>query len=1637
MHSFIIPLVKVDEERRLIIGRAAQSVPDKSGEIMDYVSAKPAFESWSKSFEEATGGMSKGNLRVMHGKAVAGKITDISFNDVDEAVDIVAKVVDDNEWKKVIEGVYTGFSIGGSYSKKWKDGELTRYTPKVAEISLVDSPCIPTARFFDLQKADGTVEQREFKAPEPKTFAALAKHTDAQKAKIKTVMREFEAGNLHSSSGDKVTNRNQAMAIALSEADREAKKFQTFGELRKDGRKGRDGDGDGKKDEGKRLDRGSVGAPDRLGNRYDAAAFRVKPSERGRLEARRRELEDFGVHEGLGFVVERKPSKMERQGNATGAGVGAALGLAAHRGGRSAAALMRTGRNALFGAAFGTIAGGAIGRYTNYRVHGGSERSIVLDRDAFKYPPDPTNPRDPRNKLQRAMTFGDLAKAAREPRDGDGDGIISEGKKDERRVGDSALYAAQVAGAGVAAAIGGSIGQRAGEWAAKPAARKLGRKVEAVTRLSANRVASRNKSTWMPYANVATGLFTRLSSREGKLANIATRAAVTAGGTGAGLLAGAFYGDGVGDKAARMLLGREDAREREVSWGGVALGGIAGAAGELMGSGKRSVRHKPIRRIGRGLAFATAGAIGGEIIGNAVDARLNFSRAVTFGDLAKNTKKERDGDGDGYVGDGTPQQRKVGTFEGVAGAVFGGKAALMAARKGTGDKRLRTAAALAGAAAGFTAGDALHNATGGASGPAVGAALAARSLNRRMERVQTRINRVKTRFGRGGTPVTGASERAYIAAAFTGAVGGSLFNAIFPADVNKAVTFGDLAKANPYRDERGRFTSRERAAFIVGAGAGAAGAAVIAVAANKAQKRAALREASSRASSAAAQALDEVAGNFKGGKAKADIKARAEQLRQASEKMSAKAGPSTTDVIVNGTKKALKSVASWAAKDPKRGVGIAIAVSMGIGALLDEAVGMITGDVAYGPVKTVDAAGNVQMKLARTDKTTGEVSTIAEQSYSIRDAINSLLDPVVSDVAGVRMTSTAGPAAPAQSGAPSGGPAAAPFTNSAGRTIYPAGTPIRRQTDRWRDAPAGDVASWLSNPGDWEEQDLRQIGPILQSRRPTFSPAQRGSIDERWNKIVLEVRSRERQGTSSPGQDGRAGRDGDGDGVKDEKQRRSSVNPMDHLSRSDSVYNAISRTNQFKMSQENREEFLKDFVNEANLLIPQERIKEARAKGDDDGADLMSEKNMAYKEVWDRITKDIRDRRYLNNPDRLDLAINDIADSQLLNFKQKVELIMHAESGGDRKLIATPDRAFRTVDGYVDDENNLYRYQDDDAFMADARRILMLPIDRDRQDSLMRTASKWRGEAVRLRSSKGVPVEDDFPEADSPARLSPAEAAARRAAFEDIRNANKAVTFGDLTKVAPQPVTFATLLEKGFGGGPRAPFEENKHERYPKGHPLGGKFRPKNTTRNEAAQSFGAGSAGQAAIEGVKRIATRVGPMRYAIAGARIAAPVAASIGGAAAGDRVARFAGYKPPKSTRRSTAEEVARGVGSIVGGLAGGAAGVLAGGGVASFVTGVAGAGAGSVAGEEVFGRAARFFVERYGTKKVGQRAASGAQGALVGAATGAAIGLATRGRRAPRLKTLGPPKQPRIRAPRSPKALAVSGAALGAGVGVSRD
>ena len=163
--KYFIPLKKIDEEKRLVYGIATAEEVDRMDEIMDYESSKPYIEAWSDETKAQTKGDSLGNVRAMHDAISAGKLTAIDFDDAKKMVSVCAKIVDDAEWQKVLQSVYTGFSFGGYAVKRWKDEAFNamRYTLSPCELSLADRPCVPSAVFCDIVKADGSIKKIRLK----------------------------------------------------------------------------------------------------------------------------------------------------------------------------------------------------------------------------------------------------------------------------------------------------------------------------------------------------------------------------------------------------------------------------------------------------------------------------------------------------------------------------------------------------------------------------------------------------------------------------------------------------------------------------------------------------------------------------------------------------------------------------------------------------------------------------------------------------------------------------------------------------------------------------------------------------------------------------------------------------------------------------------------------------------------------------------------------------------------------------------------------------------------------------------------------------------------------------------------------------------------------------------------------------------------------------------------------------------------------------------------------------------------------------------------------------------------------------------------------------------------------------------
>lgn len=219
-----VPLVKVDEEQRLVHGIITAEELDQAGEMMDYETSKPNFEKWSSDIEKSSGGLSKGNLRVMHGLSVAGKLTDLVFDDDAKQIEVCAKIVDDAEWNKVIEGCYTGFSVGGKYGKKWNevvDGQsIKKFTAVPNEVSLVDNPCVKSAT-FQLVKADGAEEEIAFvhtdaleKGGDYKLKGKKAKKSDKAEAEAEAKDEEKKEGAM----AEKTVTNEQVAAKATEMA---------------------------------------------------------------------------------------------------------------------------------------------------------------------------------------------------------------------------------------------------------------------------------------------------------------------------------------------------------------------------------------------------------------------------------------------------------------------------------------------------------------------------------------------------------------------------------------------------------------------------------------------------------------------------------------------------------------------------------------------------------------------------------------------------------------------------------------------------------------------------------------------------------------------------------------------------------------------------------------------------------------------------------------------------------------------------------------------------------------------------------------------------------------------------------------------------------------------------------------------------------------------------------------------------------------------------------------------------------------------------------------------------------------------------------------------------------------------------
>jgi phage head maturation protease len=136
-------LTKVDTEQRMVWGYASTEATDAHGETITRAAIEAALDDY----------LTYANIREMHQLSAVGTAEEASVDD--KGLYLGAKVIDDAAWGKVTSGVYKGFSVGGKVLARDKDDKKIITKILLTEISLVDRPSNPEAR-FDVWKAAGS-----------------------------------------------------------------------------------------------------------------------------------------------------------------------------------------------------------------------------------------------------------------------------------------------------------------------------------------------------------------------------------------------------------------------------------------------------------------------------------------------------------------------------------------------------------------------------------------------------------------------------------------------------------------------------------------------------------------------------------------------------------------------------------------------------------------------------------------------------------------------------------------------------------------------------------------------------------------------------------------------------------------------------------------------------------------------------------------------------------------------------------------------------------------------------------------------------------------------------------------------------------------------------------------------------------------------------------------------------------------------------------------------------------------------------------------------------------------------------------------------------------------------------------------
>lgn len=158
--SILMPIQKVDAEKRIVSGWATTDVVDKQGDIVAIEASEKAFDRF------------RGNVREQHTPLAVGKVVSFKrdkYFDKENGeihngifVDVYVSKGAQDTWHKITEGILTGFSIGGKindteevYAKGMDSPVRMIKDYDLFELSLVDNPANPASNIVSIQKFDG------------------------------------------------------------------------------------------------------------------------------------------------------------------------------------------------------------------------------------------------------------------------------------------------------------------------------------------------------------------------------------------------------------------------------------------------------------------------------------------------------------------------------------------------------------------------------------------------------------------------------------------------------------------------------------------------------------------------------------------------------------------------------------------------------------------------------------------------------------------------------------------------------------------------------------------------------------------------------------------------------------------------------------------------------------------------------------------------------------------------------------------------------------------------------------------------------------------------------------------------------------------------------------------------------------------------------------------------------------------------------------------------------------------------------------------------------------------------------------------------------------------------------------------